>query len=286
MFPAGYDLDNIIAVAATDHNDERASFSNYGETWVDLAAPGVDILSTTPGDTYGLKSGTSMAAPHVSGAAALAWSVSPQANYQTIRDALFAGVDSIPSMSGITATGGRLNAMRTIEEIGMVVTGSSPAAGEVVFGHPVDFVVHFSFPVDPNTLQANDFQVSFGTQTVTPESVTLHAGDATATFHFATSPIEDQGQYTMTMPAGSVSTTSSIPWNQHLRAWEAHFRYDEELLEVTSTEPLAGSIVELPLNELTSRSTNRTIRRPSTSAIWCSAKGMSRMRVFPMTAVP
>jgi len=113
-YPASYNLPNIIAVAATDRNDALASFSNYGATSVDLAAPGVDILSTTPNNTYSSFSGTSMAAPHVSGVAALAWSYAPGATYQQIRDALFAGVDPVPALIGRTVTGGRLNARYTL----------------------------------------------------------------------------------------------------------------------------------------------------------------------------
>jgi subtilisin family serine protease len=73
VYPSSYDLDNIISVAATDHNDQMASFSNFGSTSVDLGAPGVDVLSTLPNDSYGEASGTSMSAPHVAGAAALAY---------------------------------------------------------------------------------------------------------------------------------------------------------------------------------------------------------------------
>lgn len=71
LFPAGYYLPNLIAVAATDPSDSLASFSNFGRRSTHLGAPGVDILSSTPGNTYSTYSGTSMAAPHVTGVAAL-----------------------------------------------------------------------------------------------------------------------------------------------------------------------------------------------------------------------
>src|SRR5262249_16921575 len=78
FFPASYPLDNIIAVAATDANDLYADFSNYGPTSVDLAAPGtVPILTTAPLNRYDGMSGTSAAAPQVTGAAALVWSAFP-----------------------------------------------------------------------------------------------------------------------------------------------------------------------------------------------------------------
>ncbi|MBF2055559.1 MAG: S8 family serine peptidase [Candidatus Sericytochromatia bacterium] len=73
-YPAAYNLDNIISVAASNHKDQLASFSNYGLQSVDLAAPGSSIYSTVLNHSYGNKSGTSMAAPHVAGVAALLWS--------------------------------------------------------------------------------------------------------------------------------------------------------------------------------------------------------------------
>jgi len=107
QYPSNYALENIVAVAATDHNDLRASFSNYGTATVDLAAPGVDILSTVPGSLYDTFSGTSMATPHVSGAAALVLAQDPSLeNWQVIWK-LLQGTDDLGLQ---VLSGGRLNA--------------------------------------------------------------------------------------------------------------------------------------------------------------------------------
>lgn len=128
-YPAGYDLPNILSVAATDHNDALASFSNYGTVNVDLAAPGVSILSTLPNNSYGAKSGTSMAAPHVAGVAALAWSYAPTASYLQVRNALLTGVDPVESLSGKVFSGGRLNARNTLARVNdLYVAPTVPAA--------------------------------------------------------------------------------------------------------------------------------------------------------------
>ena len=110
FYPASYGLDNIIAVAASDQNDELAPFSNFGKLSVDLAAPGVGILSTEPGGSTASRNGTSMATPHVSGVAALVWSHIPYATVAEVRSAILRGVDELDSLSNRVATGGRLNA--------------------------------------------------------------------------------------------------------------------------------------------------------------------------------
>ncbi|MDH6056277.1 S8 family serine peptidase, partial [Umezakia ovalisporum] len=92
-YPASYNLDNIISVAAITHWDGLSSFSNYGLTTVDLGAPGSDIYSTVPGNSYDSYSGTSMASPHVAGAAALLWSENPTWTAQQVKDVLLQTVD-------------------------------------------------------------------------------------------------------------------------------------------------------------------------------------------------
>jgi subtilisin family serine protease len=129
-YPASYGSDSIMSVAATDSNDNLASFSNYGATSVDLAAPGVGILSTTPGNTYSSFSGTSMATPHVSGAAALVAAHFPGATLYGEKALLMSSVDTRASLAGKTATGGRLNVFNAVSCTNAPkVLFTSPAAG-------------------------------------------------------------------------------------------------------------------------------------------------------------
>lgn len=103
-YPASLPSTNIISVAAIDTNDARGSFSHYGKQSVDIGAPGVGILSTTVGENYQTLSGTSMAAPHVSGAAALVWAASftnpaQDPNQMTkVRDLIYEHARPVPAL--------------------------------------------------------------------------------------------------------------------------------------------------------------------------------------------
>jgi subtilisin family serine protease/uncharacterized membrane protein len=107
FYPAAFDVPNVISVAATDNTDDLAWFSNYGAQSVHLAAPGVDIFSTVPGNRYGYSSGTSMATPHVSGAAALVLSVCDM-DTAALKETVIGTVAGLPALQGVTITGGRL----------------------------------------------------------------------------------------------------------------------------------------------------------------------------------
>ena len=108
-YPCDYDLANVVCVAASDRDDTLASFSNYGTTNVDLAAPGVDIASTWPGGRYALLDGTSMATPHVTGAAALVLAHDGTLGVAGLRAALLSSVHPVAALAGRVATGGRLD---------------------------------------------------------------------------------------------------------------------------------------------------------------------------------
>jgi subtilisin family serine protease len=114
LYPASYNLSNIISVTATNQDDNLWYDSNYGTISVDVGAPGVNIYSTTPGNSYSYKNGTSMATPHVAGLAALLWGFDPGLTYMQVRDIILESVDPLPSLTGKIATGGRINAFNAL----------------------------------------------------------------------------------------------------------------------------------------------------------------------------
>jgi subtilisin family serine protease len=128
-YPSSYDLPNVIGVASTTSTDAVSSFSNFGPRVVSIGAPGSGILSTTPrnysgqntgiiganGSTYSIFSGTSMATPHVTGAAALVVAAKPNISMQELRGVLAYSGDFIAALADKTTTGRRLNVFKSIQ---------------------------------------------------------------------------------------------------------------------------------------------------------------------------
>ncbi|HWQ65184.1 MAG TPA: S8 family serine peptidase [Methanospirillum sp.] len=115
LYPASYNSSNIIAVAATDYNDNLATFSNYGAKSVDIAAPGVKIRSTYKDGQYAYLSGTSMATPYVSGVAALISAVNSSLSSNEIKAKILDSADTTSSLKGKVVSNGRLNAANAVE---------------------------------------------------------------------------------------------------------------------------------------------------------------------------
>jgi len=174
FYPASYSCNNIIAVMATDHNDEASVYSkrpypwnwatNYGANFVDLAAPSPDILSTlptyqTPSMTsyglstyYGASSGTSAATPHVAGACALIWSVNPTLTHLQVKQIILDTVDRLEGLDGLCVTGGRLNLYNAILEATKrpeVLNKVDNIDGSILPGDFITYTITYSNP-DPN----------------------------------------------------------------------------------------------------------------------------------------
>lgn len=123
--PASYDHDNIISVAAIDVADKFGTFSNWGRKTVDIAAPGVKVFSTTVTNKYSDTvipmlgaswDGTSMACPHVAGAAALYWSAHPEKNYKQVKDAILNSAKKIAAAEGKLVTNGKLDVANLMKQ--------------------------------------------------------------------------------------------------------------------------------------------------------------------------
>ena len=172
-YPASYDLPNIIAVAASDSNDQLANFSNFGANSVHLAAPGTHILSTWRTGGYATFSGTSMATPHVTGAVALVLSRFPNMDPASVRRLLMSRVDRIPSMAGRIASGGRLNIARALADPDTVppdaITDLAVAGTDGQWAE-----LHWTATGDDRLIgQAERYELRYSTTPITPDNFAL-----------------------------------------------------------------------------------------------------------------
>ncbi|REJ52268.1 MAG: subtilase [Microcystis aeruginosa DA14] len=217
MYPAAYDLANIVSVASTTRTDSLSWFSNYGLTSVDLGAPGSDIYSTTPGNSYGFKSGTSMASPHVAGAAALLWSQNPTWTAQQVKNTLMNTGDPIAALAGKTVSGKRLNVFNALG--GTATPVVTVVANDANAGEPAN---NGQYTLTRTGDTTSDLTVNIamsGTATngkdytTIPATVTFTSGFSTATVDL--NVIDDTLQEgtetaTLTVLAGSGYTPGSL----------------------------------------------------------------------------
>jgi len=229
-YPSSYEVANVVAVAATDHHDVKAAFSNFGRTSVDLAAPGVAIFSTVPttgnsccSDPSGYKnlSGTSMAAPHVAGAAAVLLSRFPGIGVEALGDRLLFNTDPLPSLIGNTVTGGRLNLFRALEDddvppdpaFDLAVAAKSYASVTLIWiargddgflGNSSGYDLRFSTaPIDTSSFEAAT-RVAGPSAPVSPgftETVEVRGLSPSTTYYFALRVVDNVGNKS---PLGSV----------------------------------------------------------------------------------
>jgi len=150
-YPSNYDVENVISVAASTSRDELAIFSNYGATTVDFAAPGENIYSTVPGNSYRSLNGTSMATPHVAGAAALVWAhFSPINDFRMVKYRMMGGVDFISGFQNQLLFEGRLNVKNALSSKPLIALFQRPADTDNIQG---PYLVKGGI-VDDGTLQS------------------------------------------------------------------------------------------------------------------------------------
>ncbi len=211
--PADYDLPNIISVAATDSLDQLPKWSDKGRITVDLGAPGVSILSTIPGNSYGYDSGTSMATPHVTGVVALLKAQNPALPWQAVKNLILTGTDPVPALADSTLSGGRLNAYNALTCSNRILERRMQpytTLASVPPGQPLTLALLGLNCDHPNTAE----QV---TVLETGEVIALHddgvapdtiAGDGIFYGQFSATAL---GAYTLQFPGGDTVTVNVAP---------------------------------------------------------------------------
>lgn len=181
FYPGSYTSPSIIAVGGSDQNDNNVY--NFGANSVDLDAPGVNILSTTNSSdsSYGTMSGTSMATPHVTGAAALLAAYNPNLSAASLKATLMNTVDVLPSLNGLTKTGGRLNVDRALRN--QTVCTFTPATSLV--NVPTKGGM---FTVNVSAGQNCDYSAKSNAQWVHVTSSDAMSGNSSIIFHVTVNP--------------------------------------------------------------------------------------------------
>jgi subtilisin family serine protease len=269
---------NILCVGATGPTDTRASFSNYAPTQVDIAAPGVNILSTLPGDQYGYYNGTSMASPHVAGVAALVLAAYPTRSVAAVVAAILNGADRKSGLTTSFASGRRLNAA------GALAVAAIPPP-DLTLGSPSGLTsagVALNATVNPHGRAASwlfnwGMTAAYGShtsQTSTPASssdlpvtATLSGLIPNQTYHYqlvvtTLSGVTTSSDATFTTPGSApVVTTGTAYWTYQTQALVSGtanprnapttywFEYGPTTAYGTETDdlPLAGGVKAVPV---------------------------------------
>ena len=214
--------EGVIAVASLDSSGAMSSFSNYGKTTVDIAAPGAGIMSSVPSNTYASYSGTSMATPHVTGSVALLASKYPNATASQLRTAILATATPTTSVTGKVLTDGRLNVQAALNYSGFNTTSTPPSLSiaNVSKAEGNSGTSNMVFTVNLSQAAAADVTVSYATSDITATAgtdyvaasgtVTIPAGSTTGTFNVVVngdSTVETDETLRVTLSGASSNAT-------------------------------------------------------------------------------
>jgi len=211
LYPAAYN--EVIAVSATDQSDNPAWFTNYGD-WIELAAPGVDIFSTLWDNTYGYKSGTSMATPHVSSVAALIWSSFPVITRDQLRTQLHYSADDLGTPEFDPHYGyGRVDAMRALVIHNIAVTNVSSL--KTVVGQGFTARIDVNVTNKGNNVETFNLTLYANTTVIQTRVLTSAAGNFTVqSFTWNTAGFAE-GNYTVSAYAWPVPSEIYIADNTY-----------------------------------------------------------------------
>ena len=224
-YPSSYTSDAVMAIASTDRNDNMSSFSSYGATSVDMGAPGSSILSTVRNGGYSTYSGTSMATPHVAGAAGLVWSINPALSPVEMKQLLMDSGDPISPLDGRTVSGTRLNVHQALID-------ADPAPS-------------FTFSVTPSSAEVNAGETA--TYTFSVGAIADWSGDIAlsldgdlASASLSTSSAQPGDSFTLTVP-----TAADTPWGDY------NFTVTGTSGDITKTQGVSLSVLPVGMEDRT-----------------------------------
>ncbi len=246
-YPAAYSFPNVISVAAIDSNGNLGWFSNYGARTVTVAAPGVDILSTLPANNYGKLSGTSMAAPHVTGALALLKSRYPQDTPAIVISRLVESITPRQSLTGRVKTGGSINAYAAMNAGPDVTPPSVPGSIRVSNRTMTSAAMEWTPSGDDGSAgTASSYKVRISTSPISSESDWSKALDVSAVVTVTAAKVTAQLQK---MPVGFIGWVSVRAFDEANNASAIPPSVEMKLIPLRSLQMYDGtSLNDLPAN--------------------------------------
>jgi subtilisin family serine protease len=206
FYPASYEADNIISVLAYNRANQRSSFSNFGALSVDVGAPGEDVLSTLPGNSYGLLSGTSMATPHITGLVGLLKAQDPDRTGRQIKNLILTGAEQSPATLGSVLTGGIARADLSLSCVDRTLANRvAPTSTTIITGTGTGVpLAYLSITCDSATTTPQVVTIA-----ETGESIPLVDSTGAGLFSATFMPTSI-GTSTLTFPNGDIVTVAAV----------------------------------------------------------------------------